>query len=433
MFLARKDFDLDDVAYRAFEDEERTLRELINSSDCPPNIMTSICSTVCTINWGRRPASIFFPPVIGDLSNYINNDDNKPSSHIDRFRHVRQMLGLCHALEWLAKHLAYKKDNDRNSYHYLDLKPENILVCEDHTAGLDRPVMFKIGDFRQMQELQHVMLMEDNKSKQHRGTYRAPEIQGDKPWQEVKSNSDIWSFGCLFLLIVIFNYQGADGIAHFSEARRRELKDSDQFCNPNPQRSDVCNPAVTRYLNTHIDNRIGGLEIDDTITLDSLKYLQKFVLVKSSSRHDTAKLSENLRSIYSQTRFTPADVFTHLNVPKDATHCSHSPDGMVFFPSVTKVVLWDNLPNIEGSHPLAIKSRWSRILRPTSTSCSRLSLCIVWEGPNDFDVRSYFVDSLNAVNNLIVPLSRHKVAGSPPQDGATDRYRLPRRQDRCVS
>lgn len=433
MFLARKDFDLNDVAYRAFEDEERTLRELINSSDCPPNIMTSICSTVCTTDWGTRPASIFFPPVIGDLSNYINNDDNKPSSHIDRFRHVRQMLGLCHALEWLAKNLAYKKDNDRNSYHYLDLKPENVLVCEDHTAGLGRPVTFKIGDFRQTQEVQHTMLMEGNKRKQHRGTYRAPEIQGDKPWQEVKSNSDVWSFGCLFLLIVIFNYQGADGIAHFSEARRRELKDSDQFCNPNSQRSDVCNPAVTRYLDVYINNQIDGLEIHDAITLESLKYLQKSVLARSSRRHGAAKVSENLHSIYNQARFTPEDVITHSNVPSDATHCGHSPDGMVFFSSPTKVVLWDDLPDIEEIHPLAIKSRWSTILQPTSTSCSRLSLCIVLKGPNDFDVRFYFVDFLNAVNNLIVRLSRHKVAGSPPQDGATDRYRLPRRQDRCVS
>ena len=68
---------------------------------------------------------------------------------------------------------------------------------------------------------------------QHPGTYRAPEIQGSKPWQEVGSNSDFWSFGCILMLTVIFNYHGADGIQDFSVAREKGLRGSDQFCNPN--------------------------------------------------------------------------------------------------------------------------------------------------------------------------------------------------------
>ena len=117
MSLVRKDFDQDDMAYRAFEDEDRTLRELINSSNCSPNIMTPICSTVCTL-WGtgKRLASIFSPPGIGDLNRYITYDGNRPYSHSGRLVHIRQMIGVCQALEWLAKNLMYKDDDqyDRN-------------------------------------------------------------------------------------------------------------------------------------------------------------------------------------------------------------------------------------------------------------------------------------------------------------------------------
>lgn len=401
MFLARKDFAPDAVSFKAFEDEDRTLRELVNSSNCPSNIMTSICSIVCTIpGTDCRLASIFFPPAICDLNKYIKDDNNRPSSHTGRLRHVRQMLGVCQALEWLARNLTYKRDSDQyihKTYHHCDLKPDNILVCEDHTAGDDGAIMFKIGDFGQARELQHVLQREGSRRMQHpgvalagrEGTYRAPEIQGDKAWQEVKPHSDVWSFGCIFLLIIIFNYQGADAIEHFSVARRRELGDSDRFCNPNARRGDICNPAVTRHLETHINGRTGGLEIDDTITLESLKYLQKSILVRSAGRHDIAKVSENLHSIYNQRTPTAADVTPHPNVPSDATHCGHSPDGTIFFPSPTKVLLYDDMTGPREILPLATESRWSSRLRPRSTSCSRLSLCIVSEGPSDFNVCAF--------------------------------------------
>jgi hypothetical protein len=116
-------------------------------------------------------------------------------------------------------------------------------------------------------------------------------------WQEIKPNSDVWSFGCIFLLIIIFNYQGADEIEWFSAERRRELGNSDWFCKPNARRGDVCNPAVTRYLETHIHRRADSLEIDDNVTLELLKYLQEHILVNWSSRHGFAKASANLHSI----------------------------------------------------------------------------------------------------------------------------------------
>jgi hypothetical protein len=149
--------------YRAFEDEDRTLQQLINSSNCPPNIMASICSIVCRLPYA---ASIFSPPAICDLHEYITNDDNKPSSASGRLRHVREILGVREALEWLAKNLAFEKDNDQyagKSYHYLDLRPENILVCEYHNGA----VSFKIGDFAQALQLPNVIRREGNTRQQH--------------------------------------------------------------------------------------------------------------------------------------------------------------------------------------------------------------------------------------------------------------------------
>lgn len=393
------------------------LREFVNSSNCPSNIMTSICSIVCTLpDTESKLGSIFFPPATCDLTTYIDSEANKPRSHAGRLRHIRQMLGVCQALEWLARNLTYKKDSDQfvaKTYDHCDLKPDNILVCHEYSATDDGALVFKISDFGQAREVQHVLQSDGNRRRQppaglalagREGTYHAPEIQGQNTRLEIRADTasrkwDVWSFGCIFLLVIIFNYQGAEAIERFYQARRKQspMGDDDCFCNPEARRSEnVCNPAVTKHLNhyNYIESRAGNLELDDTITLESLKYLKKHILVRHGDRHDITNVSKKLHSIYNRRTPVGADITAHGYVPSDATHCGHSPDGTVFFYSPAKVVFYEDRRTFGAREilPLATESKWSGTVRPRSTSCARQSLCIVSESHGDFNVCPTFTD-----------------------------------------
>lgn len=391
VLLARKDFDSDAASYKAFEDEDRTLSELVNSSNCPSNIMTSICSIVCAIpNTDLKLGSIFFPAALCDLNDYINDDTNRPLHHRGRLHHIRQMLGVCQALEWLARNLTYKKDSDQyiqKTYYHCDLKPDNILVYRDPAASDDDrgELIFKISDFGQARELQHVIQDEGNRRAhlppgvelvRREGTYRAPEIQGRDVRLEVKPQSDVWSFGCIFLLIIIFNYDGAVAIEQFSLARRREsfMRSGDHFYHdPEARSGDIANPAVTQHLNAYIKRRATS-ELDHTITVESLEYLKDKILVRHGKRHDIARVSNKLHSLYNRRPPVTPDETLHRHVPNDAVHCGHSPDGLAFYYSPSKVTFCDH----EGVMGADI-TLWPNSVRPRSTSCTGAALCIVSE------------------------------------------------------
>lgn len=406
VLLARKDFGLDPESYKAFEDEDRTLRKFVNASNCPSNIMTSICSIVCTLpGTDAKLASIFFPAAMCDLNKYMKNSWNKPEAHTGRLLHMRQMLGVCQALEWLAKNLSYKEDSDtfiHNTYHHCDLKPDNILVCQNQSADGDA-LIFKISDFGKARELQHVLQGERNQRMQQpalgidlptrrESTYRAPEIQGRYAEDEVRPESDVWSFGCILLLVIVFNYHGTTAIDRFCEARRESSprQDEDRFCNPEAKRNnDIRNAAVTKHLDALIRSREGQLEIDDTIALESLKYLKESILVRYNRRHNITSVSQHLHSIYNHRTPVAPTTISHWNVPSDATHCGHSPDGMVFFYSPRKIVLYGDS---RSSDPREIRppptvSKWSGSVKPRSSSCAEEAICVVSESSHYFEVR----------------------------------------------
>src|SRR5207249_3499767 len=108
--------------------------------------------------------------------------------------------------------------------------------------------------------------------KQHaKGTYAAPEA-------DLTEESDVWSFGCVLLVVLIFNHEGVAGVNEFMASLLRETG-IDGFYNPQ-----------TLERNAETSNGIGYLrkrsktESDKLVTLKLLDLLEKQILVPARSR-----------------------------------------------------------------------------------------------------------------------------------------------------
>ncbi|KAL1857689.1 hypothetical protein Daus18300_010209 [Diaporthe australafricana] len=185
-------------------------------------------------------------------------EEAKPTSDADRLRNIKRMLGICQGLDWLHRNLEYRLtmgESQFTAYYHCDLKPDNILVCEDPST---HSLVFRISDFGQARGLRQKssdgryrragsMIPFPNGQGEY--TYLPPECQTRESQASANSTTDVWSFACILLLMVIFNYGGSDAIKEF-QTRRHESSLSDEkndrfyIDSANPR----LNPAVINYM-----------------------------------------------------------------------------------------------------------------------------------------------------------------------------------------
>ena len=147
------------------------------------------------------------------------------------------MAQLSSALEHVHEVVDPKVDLHLIGYHH-DLRPRNILVSGDTLLLAD----FGISQFRRASE--------DSKTdfKMGKDHYLAPECEKlDDEFKKSKigRSSDIWSFGCIIMEVLIYMTWGPQGVKKFREKRRFQIQNY-QFhhfhCDSKP------NPAVEKYL-----------------------------------------------------------------------------------------------------------------------------------------------------------------------------------------
>ncbi|KAI1344882.1 hypothetical protein F5Y15DRAFT_9520 [Xylariaceae sp. FL0016] len=415
VWLARKDFDPNEESYEAFKAEDLILKAFMNSSNCPSSIMTSLGSVVHSFDSANSPSSsIFFPPASCNLFEYVHSPSNYPRTHTSRLQHVKQMLDISKGLEWLGNNLVYVPIDDRYTYatyYHCDLKPDNILVCENPYSGGAGSVTFKIADFGQARNLQQKP--QDGKSRQQgsgpaiaingrEATYLAPETQDMNPSPEVRARSDVWSFGCILLMIFIFNYENVRGIKDFQEGRIRSSpnRQGDYFYNSEARHgANICNAAVTARLNHMIDKtKEEREEIDSKVAYESLVYLRKRILVQYKKRHGINEVSQTLHRIYNDRPPLKGREIRLNDVPKRASHCSHSPSGLVFFYAAEKISIYHSDPNpVRVIIPSFHESKWSETVRPRSKSCAFDTLCVVSEQSK---VRPVFKCTIHTIGGI---------------------------------
>lgn len=378
----------------------------MSSTNCPSSIMLPIASVMYTPQMEGRPSSsIFFLPAQQNLWEFFMTKDAKPKSDAGRLQNIQRMLGICQGLEWLHRNLEYQLTANRpqvTAYYHCDLKPDNILVCEDPST---QSLVFKLSDFGQARGLRHKSGAGEQReagskiplpNDQGEYTYLPPECQTRESQASANSTTDVWSFGCILLLMMVFNYDGKVGVELFQTQRINESLQneprSDRFYVDSI--SPRINPAVSRYLRSLGDRSCSdtGLKVNDDadskFTQSTVKYLEKSLLVVRPGKRDKIEtVLKILRKNYNDRPPAHSEPIPRTNVPSDATYCTNLPDRKILFFSKKGIRVYEPLAASSNGgliNPLGGHSAWSDLLhlRPSFKSCTESAICTVLKPPD---------------------------------------------------
>jgi serine/threonine protein kinase len=283
--LARKDFRLQ----HAFEEELKVLRKIMRRPERHDHLVPLLA-----ILQHDATYSLFFPLAACDLATYFDRRHDPPGSGA-----LDENKALYHRGVALAGALAFlhRGFSDMSCYH-LDLKPRNILVYN----ALMADEVWKITDFGLSRVRVKAQSPNDGDSTMTigvQGTYLAPEcaVAGAK----VSALSDVWSFGCIFSLVLTFMVKGGKGINEFS-TRRVEQPNGDLFYT-NPTEPQV-SPAVITWF-----DHLKGLASRDRcpkLMCEPLDFLLGNVLLPTrKKRLEASKIEARLKGIW--TSYSPLE------------------------------------------------------------------------------------------------------------------------------
>ncbi|KAF7536268.1 hypothetical protein G7054_g4652 [Neopestalotiopsis clavispora] len=402
--FARKDFDADKESFASFEFENKISR-IFHTANPPSSISRPLCSI--TIKFDDRQfkaASIFSEPANLNLGEYLRQERSHKLNFDERVRNLQQMLHICHGLGWLNhdKKKSLAADSYENaSYIHGDLKPENIFIYHEPAASpASQGAVFKIGDFGE------AFLLGPSKDKvgNHRpstqflfrtGTYRAPELLQGK----IDTKSDVWSFGCILLLVLLYNHPdggGPNAITAFATSRANETGGMNEDVFYQPKRrifhrySDVCNKAVTDCIkDMKSDNEQSGNQYAKMAT-EILDCIRSSILVREDKRADIRKVCDHLENIMQkhlagtrEVQYLEPNAKYSLEFPDSSSvsYCGHAPDGHVFHYSPEQITFFQVDGNVQARVKRRMagnpKLKWSDEVLPNTRACGNNGICVI--------------------------------------------------------
>ncbi|KAL3457014.1 kinase-like domain-containing protein [Aspergillus heterothallicus] len=264
VWLARKDF----RRHQAFKIELDVLKKIMKQ----PQKHDHLVMVLAILQYGDTN-SLFFPLASCDLHQYLNGEYR---ANVPAPTTLEQKKAIYNRGVALAGALAFLHGGFGGAVClHLDLKPRNVLVYDanqEHSSAA--PGM--------------------------EGTYLPPECS--TPKGRVTTQSDVWSFGCIFSLVVTYMIYGSRGIRKFAE-KRGERTEADLFYITMKNSTPRISPGVTFWfdqlrLSATTDER------EAKVVRESLDYLQRKALHPIRGQRASAKDVENaLKRI--QTHFNP--------------------------------------------------------------------------------------------------------------------------------
>ena len=317
VYYARKEFELDPRrGEKAFREEMKTVKEILQQSKTHKNIMV----TQCSLEYGNR-FSLFFDLAECNLWEYLSNVGvTAPSTLDQKYAIFHRGVELAGALVFLHDELTWKSTSIRLSCYHLDLKPHNILVvkCKD---GVER---WKITDFgmsrvkpvskvevsvpgleitstfgdidlgryfrRRRPAINSPTALASTENRRGEGTYLAPEtvLIGDG---RVGAESDVWSFGCVFSLVITFIGSGPSGVLDFDEFRRHS--GGNHFFETNQELGKAqVNPRVLEWFDRLRRSALRRDPIEGLIFGETIELLENKVLVVDRLERQNTKAEE---------------------------------------------------------------------------------------------------------------------------------------------
>ncbi|KAL4925370.1 kinase-like domain-containing protein [Aspergillus undulatus] len=256
-WLARKDF----KRQQSFTVELDVLRAIMKQ----PQKHDHLVMVLAILQYGDTN-SLFFPLADCDLHQYLNGkyhgDKPAPSTLEGKSAIFNRGVALAGALAFL--HGGF---GGAVCLH-LDLKPSNVLVYDAY--GADKEI-WKITDFG----LTRVRNREySSVGPGIEGIYLPPECA--TPGDKVDTRSDVWSFGCIFSLVITYMIYGTSGVKDFTE-KRGERPEGDYFYITSKKSTPRVSPAVASWFD-RLRRSAPSNETESRVIRESLDYLQRKVL-----------------------------------------------------------------------------------------------------------------------------------------------------------
>jgi len=366
----------------------------------PDTILTALCSFAVSDPW---VFNIMFEPAEYSLSTYLSDGERFPNGTTEkRLENVSRMIGVAAGLKWFSKSLDFETESGKfeaSSFLHRDLRPENILVCKNERSRKEYgEFVFKISDFGRALKIPRVAEVgrpgsSSTGSEQLDtigGTYAAPE-------PALHETSDVWSFGCILLVILTFNYEGVAGLNELMSSLIRDSK-IDGFYD---RRSQKANDETSNCIEHLRDCSETGS--DKLVTQNLLKLLEDDVFIAAQKRATISKVGVMMKQAYNRKNLITQEVIyrTHKAIAKGAHHCAHSPGGKfemfhthrdTYGLLVYHSDFCTPLPLIKPiSPPKLQESRRSHRVYPRSDSCGAERICQVISNEAPIEVPSLFV------------------------------------------
>lgn len=215
------------------------IKRLIRSTKTHENILVTLASLEQGDSY-----SLFFDLAKYNLWEYFMDKRVSIESFGQRTEVFSQTIGLAGALAFLHEELISGSSTETYHCYHLDLKPHNILVFESDGRHIWKISDFGISKIKRVETNKiysldnifvpdnanaHKVLSSGVTNPRYGDTYGAPEArhQGNRINREV----DVWSFGCVIVLVLTYMNSQSTGITEFQEARERNRND-DRFYGP---------------------------------------------------------------------------------------------------------------------------------------------------------------------------------------------------------
>ncbi|CAI6332910.1 unnamed protein product [Periconia digitata] len=316
--LARKDFVLD-LEDNPYDKERDVLREIVRNVKQNSNIVENLGSLQIGPIY-----SLFMPLAYSDLELYMERTA-APTEWKQKADFIHCAAGIAGAVAYLHDELVSDTFETLSCFH-MDLKPKNILVFKDPKTGVEE---WKLSDFnmsrvKATRRPTHDMIAprrgwtfntdnildfnnlfrrraagngdqsytDSSVGSYRTGTYLAPETRIDK--HPILAESDIWSLGCVIIVIFTFLYGGISAVNEFEGMRASQRIDA-FFTVPEtrPSRhiSDIkLSDEVEKWLKELRSQTWRRNEQEGTIFKDMIAFLHDKVLIIDpyKRRHTTA-------------------------------------------------------------------------------------------------------------------------------------------------
>jgi serine/threonine protein kinase len=377
---AKENFLIENKICRAFHEPK---------SGIPRVIVTPLFSYVIEDADGNVKYNICFELARCNLKTWLSDDKNFPSGNkVARIANIQRMYELASGLEWLTNTITFENGSyGRQKIIHLDLHWRNILVFEG--SDTRDSLIFKIGDFGNAtrgRELENRQKSSVPSAAGFHGQFSAPEPKPDE-------RSDVWSFGCNLLLVLVFNYYGVKGINEFLASLLR-YSSRDWFYDSKTGAASHETTSCIKHLRRFVEN-----DPDRLVTTKLLVVLQEKILVPLKGRWKISQVVQELRGcLNEQKTVEPKIMVKQRDGPYQ--HCAHAPQGRfeMFHHHAEKytmsVWIWNSgmaseLPFLE---PIAApqsgqaKDQPKRIY-PHSSCCGERHICQVITNSDTLEVR----------------------------------------------